>query len=198
MLIPLDAADTFILTTPELKAQLKVQHTSDDALIEDYRASATALVGRLAEVVLAPTTFEQRLDCWPIGCVVIETGPVREVDSIVYIDADGAEQAVDDAHWRWEPTRGGAEVWFLSAFTRPAVQTERRGAVRILFTAGYNEPDATAGDPRLTLPAEARQAVRMLVMHWYANREPVVLGATVESVPFAVETLIDALRVYRS
>jgi uncharacterized phiE125 gp8 family phage protein len=198
MLIPLAAATTPVVSKDDMKAHLRVQHDQHDALIEDYIVSASDYVAQQAELVLAPTSLEERFDGWPIGCVHLSAGPVREVESIVYLDADGVEQQVDAADWRWEPTGPSAEVWTLSGFSAPTLQTERRGAVRILYTAGFNDPDASDGDDRLRLPARARQAVRMLVMHWYENRGTIIAGDTVANVPIAVDALIDSLRVYRS
>jgi hypothetical protein len=36
-----------------------------------------------------------------------------------------------------------------------------------------------------------KQAVKMLVGHWYENREPAVIGTIVTQLPFAVQSIIN-------
>lgn len=201
MLIPLDAATSQVLSVAEMKPHLKVQHTRDDSLIGDLIAAAAEYVGQQTELVLQPTSIEQRLDCWTHGrCVLLAAGPVREVEAVTYLDVDGIEREVDAEDYRWEPTPHGAELWFVSGFNAPTLQADRKGAVRIVFSAGFNAPTegGETRDPRLNLPHRALQAVRMLVMHWYEHRGAILVGDQPYNVPLAVDTLIDSLRAYRS
>ena len=55
--------------------------------------------------------------------------------------------------------------------------------VKITFTAGYGD---AAGD----VPEPLRQALLLLVAHWYERREPVVLGETAIQVPETVQSLL--------
>ncbi len=49
-------------------------------------------------------------------------------------------------------------------------------------------------DPGLTesdqIPKRMRQAIMMLVAHWFANREAVVIGTITAQVPLGVDTLL--------
>lgn len=44
------------------------------------------------------------------------------------------------------------------------------------------------------VPADLKQAVLMLVGHWYENREATLVGVSAEEVPFGVQSIIDAHR----
>jgi len=55
-------------------------------------------------------------------------------------------------------------------------------AVRIKFTAGYGAAGA--------VPSDLASALMLLVAHWDQNREPVVIGTIVSSVPLSVESLL--------
>lgn len=44
------------------------------------------------------------------------------------------------------------------------------------------------------VPADLRQAVLMLVGHWYENREATIVGVNAEAIPFGVQEIIDAHR----
>jgi uncharacterized phiE125 gp8 family phage protein len=64
----------------------------------------------------------------------------------------------------------------------------RRGPLetwRVTYEAGYDEMEA---------PEDVQQAVRMLVGHWYENRESVVVGTSSTEIPHGVTEI---LRRYR-
>ncbi|HFS7074847.1 head-tail connector protein, partial [Enterobacter hormaechei] len=43
---------------------------------------------------------------------------------------------------------------------------------------------------------DVKAAMLLLIGHWYANRESVVIGETVSQVPLAVEALLQPYRIY--
>jgi uncharacterized phage protein (predicted DNA packaging) len=46
------------------------------------------------------------------------------------------------------------------------------------------------------VPADLRQAVLMLVGHWYENREATLVGVSADEVPFGVQAIIDQHRAW--
>ena len=62
--------------------------------------------------------------------------------------------------------------------------------IEIQFTAGFG---AAATD----VPAPLRQAILLLVAHWYENREPVVAGIAATRFPDAVIGLLEPYRMRR-
>ncbi len=61
--------------------------------------------------------------------------------------------------------------------------TRELNAFEIAFTAGY-------GDEPTDVPAPIRQALTLLVAHWFERREPVVLGVGAQEVPTTVAGLL--------
>ena len=59
-------------------------------------------------------------------------------------------------------------------------------AVRITATAGYANIQA--------VPEVAKHAIRLLVGHWYENREAVVTGTISSDVGLTVEALLSTLK----
>jgi uncharacterized phage protein (predicted DNA packaging) len=49
---------------------------------------------------------------------------------------------------------------------------------------------APSGPEQMALTPDVEQAILLLVGHWYANREAVVIGGTPSAVPLAVERLL--------
>jgi uncharacterized phiE125 gp8 family phage protein len=75
--------------------------------------------------------------------------------------------------------RQGSLAW-------PAPRRTANG-IEIAFTAGFGN---AAGD----VPAPIRQAVLLLVAHWYEHREPIEIGAAATAVPHMVSELLQPYR----
>lgn len=52
------------------------------------------------------------------------------------------------------------------------------------------------GRDMLVLDDDITTAMLLLIGHWYANREAVVVGASPSAVPMAVESLLQPYRIY--
>jgi uncharacterized phiE125 gp8 family phage protein len=64
------------------------------------------------------------------------------------------------------------------------VTCDRADAVTIEFTAGY-------GAAASAVPAEIKQAMYLMIGHWYENRESVNVGNIVNELPFAAQALLE-------
>lgn len=175
-----------VVTLDEAKKHLIVEHSDDDTLIDTYILAATAWLdgpaGRLGRT-LGVQVLEWQLSDWPCHGFRLPYPPEIEVLSIKYIDPDGIEQT-----WPFE-----APLYFENLPTLRG----REGDLKIRYRAGYG---ASSGDPVIwtnAVPAPIKVAILMLVHQWYHTRSPVVVGAPVETLPFAVEALLSPYRVYR-
>jgi len=106
--------------------------------------------------------------------------PVVGSVSIITEDDDGVQSTVDPATYRLVD---GVVVIKAGA---PWVT---RYLHRIRYQAGYE-----IDDPDL-MPIKV--AILMMVAQWYLKREPVVIGAAVEEIPFSVNALLTPYRIYR-
>ena len=48
------------------------------------------------------------------------------------------------------------------------------------------------------MPPPLVHAIKFLLAHLYDNRSPVVIGATLNKLPFAVEALINRYKIYNT
>jgi uncharacterized phiE125 gp8 family phage protein len=105
------------------------------------------------------------------------------VQSIVYSDTNGASQTVASSDYVVSTFDEPGRIALANGKSWPST-LEQINAVRVDYTAGYG---ATAD----TVPEAIKQAMRMLVSHWYENREATVSAATLpREMDFAVrETL---------
>jgi len=58
------------------------------------------------------------------------------------------------------------------------------------------DPGYDTDENRLLLDDDIRAAMLLLIGHWYANRESVVVGQTALKLPLAVESLLQPYRIY--
>lgn len=177
-----------LVTLAEAKTHLNVQHDDDDAFIQSLISSATKNIdggdGWLGRA-LVTQEWEMRLDGF-LSEIRIPLPPLISIDSVKYIDTDGAEQTL--AGSAYETVTGGAWCSYLRPVygtVWPAVRCER-GAVRIAFTAGYGD----AAD----VPEPIKHAVKLMAAHWYRQRETVAIDQHYE-VPLAANALLAPYRV---
>jgi uncharacterized phiE125 gp8 family phage protein len=94
------------------------------------------------------------------------------------IDSTGAVALLGEADYQAEPADGSVRLF---AF----VPAEAR--IEIDYTAGYG----TSGSD---VPQPLRQAMRMLVTHWYEHRSCVVMGETSTATPHGFRELVTPYR----
>jgi uncharacterized phiE125 gp8 family phage protein len=120
------------------------------------------------------------------GDIIIPRSAVSAISTITYIADDASTVTLTSgtdfrlvtglavARIR-KPVATATEAWPI---TLPI-----EDAVRVTFTAGT------------TVPTAAKQAILLLVGHWYANREAEVVGSSTSSLNLTVRALLDAVRV---
>jgi uncharacterized phiE125 gp8 family phage protein len=187
------------------KQHLRIDFPDDDSyialLITAAREKAEADLRR----ALVRRTLVYRLDGFPImfhkpgewwdDAIKLPYAPLISVASVQYVDVNGITQTVDPSIYQvdsvGEPGRL-KPAW--NCFWPPA--RRQLQAVTITYDAGYAENQAVSPtDYAANIPQGILHAIRLLISHWYENREPVVQGAAMQSVPMAYESLIWTHRV---
>jgi uncharacterized phiE125 gp8 family phage protein len=157
----------------DLKAHLRVMHSDEDALIHSMQNAAVAHLdgyhGILGRCIM-PQTWRETFTGW--GDLRLALPDVTEA-TVTYLDAEGDEQPADEAELRHDAL--GSYV------TASGPQTDR-------VTVTYD-----CAIPESALPA-VQAAVKLLVGHWYENREGVVMGSAPASIPLAFDALLSPVR----
>lgn len=182
------------VTLAEVKAHVgAADFTDDDAMLTAFIAAAvshldgwTGIMGRCLE----PQTWRQDFDDFR-SCLRLPLFPVISITSVKYTDTDGAEQTISAANYVLRNDDAGAYVEFISSHSFPSLNAEA-SAVRIEHLLGYAQVGGASG-----VPAAIKSAMLLLVGHWYANREAVVVGESVTSLPLAVDALLAPFRRIR-
>ncbi|MFN9743031.1 MAG: head-tail connector protein [Acidobacteriota bacterium] len=175
----------FPVTLAEAKAQCRVDHADDDAILNRLIAAATSYLDARAGVLnrcLINQTWELTLDAFPPDEIQIDLGPVQSIVDVNYDDPSGAAQSLVVTSYILDAASPTA--WVVSQDDWPAT-IEAVNAVRVRFIAGY-------GGTSAAVPDAIRHAILMLVSHWYENREAV--GQPQAELPMAVTALLAPYR----
>lgn len=158
-----------------------------DAVLELYlRAAVAAIEARIGRALLS-RPFSCTLTRWREDTSQgLPVGPVRSVEGITLVSADGA--AVDVPDDAWSVLRDSQRPRIVGRFGRSLPRIPRGGHAEIRFTAGY-------GDDWNAAPADLRQAVFLLAAHYYETRSDV--GGPSGAMPFGVLVLIESYRATR-
>ncbi len=179
------------ITLDEAKAHLRVVDLEDDnAYITTLIAVARRAVEDMTGRTLIDTVFTQSVRDWH-ACIELLRGNAHTIGSVKYDDVAAVEQTVGATDYGLHSYGDGcAALAFYDEFAEPdLVERPFVDRVRIQFTAGYG----TSADD---VPESLRQAVLYLVAHLYDNRSPVAIGASVNTMPFTVESLCGPYKIY--
>jgi len=174
------------ISLTEVKAHLRVDHTDEDTHIQllidaatTYLDGWTGILGRC----LVSQTWDLYLDSFPTceTSIEIPLSPLISVSSVTYTDTAGDPQTVDSDDYTVDTITPPGWVVPDSSFSWPATM-DAVNAVKVRFVAGYS-----------SVPAAIKAAMLLMVADLYENREPVIIGQTVNETR-AVQSLLAPFR----
>lgn len=171
----------------EVRSHLRIDTTDEDAQILQWIKAARSRLEHLCGRFFITQTIDWFLDDFPsLSDTIWVFGPVQSITSIKYQDQSDTEQTLASSVYeldskgfnpRIRPTFN--EVW-------PSTY-DTVNAVTIRYVAGYGNP--------VDVPKEITLALKMLVGHYYENRESTA-EANIVTVPQGVYDLISDYRVW--
>lgn len=162
----------------EMKAHLRVDGDAEDDLIGSLIAASRVLVEAETRRALIEQRWRAFVDLWPGTGIILPIVPVISVEVVCAVGRGGDTTVLDEGDYELQVADGS-----LRLTNRPA------GAVRyeVDFTAGY-------GPSGLDVPQTLRQAIRLLVTHWYEHRAAVVAEGSVSEAPLGWRALVAPYR----
>ena len=172
----------------EAKAHVRVDGTAEDALLSSLIITSRLQVEAMLGLALIEQAWTWRFDTWPERVVTFPLRPILGVAAVRLQNSDGSLVAVPATDYRLDAQRQPPRlVWVNVDLPKPGSTVL---GYAIDFTAGFG---AAASD----VPAPLRQAILLLVAHWFETREPVVAGTPSTRFPEAVQGLLDPYRIRR-
>jgi uncharacterized phiE125 gp8 family phage protein len=173
------------LSLAEAKAFLRVETADDDAVVTALIAGARIHIEAQTRRALITESWRLAFDCWPAdGRLSVGPAPLQTLTAARVFDMNNVAQAVDTA--AFVPDKGASALIF-APWALPAPGRAQAG-IALDVTVGY-------GDAASDVPEPLRQAMRILVAHWYENRGLVTTGANYSALPSTVAALIAPYRV---
>jgi len=175
------------ITLAEAKQFVRVEHDDDDDVITALIAGSRIHVETQTRRALITQSWRLTRDVWPAtGCLPLLPVPVKTLDAVRVYRSDGTTLALDTAGFALDRSDAPARL----SFTRgvPVAPERSAAGIEIDITCGY-------GDAGANVPEPLRQAIRLLVAHWYENRGLIAVGHEVAVLPQNVAALIAPYRV---
>jgi uncharacterized phiE125 gp8 family phage protein len=175
------------VTLADAKAYLRVTVDDDDAVIAALAAAARSHIEAQTRRALITQTWRLIRDGWPPdGRIAVVPVPLRSVAAARIYDAGGTSHAIDTGVFVADKAAAPAVLSFVpGALSEPG---RVAAGIEIDVEVGY-------GSAPSNVPASLRQALLLLVAHWYENRGLIAIGQSVAVLPMAVAALIAPYRV---
>lgn len=199
-LVLITAPATTPVSLDEAKAHLRVDEDVEDGLITALIEAATGHIdGRMGWLgrCLMPQTWELVLDGFPSNSsgsgIRIPLAPLLEVVSVKYYDVDAVLQTLGNNSYMVDTANEPG--WVMPGEAGWPETMATINAVRVRFRAGYEGAENDSPPGANGVPAPIKAALKLLIGHWYANREQVVVGTTATDLPWAVNALLTPYRL---
>jgi uncharacterized phiE125 gp8 family phage protein len=154
------------ISLDEAKLHLRVDISDDDTLITSQIQTARRRAEKIAGRAFITQTWDYVLDAFPQGDTLeIPKPPLQSITSIKYYDQDGTEYTLSSDDYYVDTYGEPGRVVLKSSATWPSITLREANGVVVRFMAGYGDAD--------DVPEEFKQAIYLLVGHFYENREAV-------------------------
>ena len=183
------AAAATPVTLTEAKAHLRIDasDTTEDTGITTIIKIATDYAEKRLGMALINQTWEQYLDEFPDeGSIELKYPPLSSITHVKYYDENDAEQTFASTNYYAVTTNEPGILELKPTSSGWPTTYDRKNAVTIRYIAGY-------GAAETAVPELIRGAIKLLISHFFENREAVLVGASVSDIPMpkAVEDIFN-------
>ena len=169
----------------EAKAFLRLDSDAEDGLLATLIAAARLHIESVSGRALLRQTWRLVLDRWPAERVVsLPVTPLISIEAVTAFDEQGDDHAVPVGQFLTEPER-----LLLPRAVEGMPDLRERLGLEIDYVAGFGE----AAD----VPPDLKQALLVLVGHWFENRDAVLVAGAGAVIPFGFDRLVASYRKVR-
>ena len=174
----------------DAKEHLRVVDTADNAYITSLIAVARRAIEIQIHRKLITQTLTLTLNEFPCDRIIhLEFAtPLQSVTHVKYLDVNGDEQTLDPDSYLVRTQFTPGHIFLKSDQSWPSTYVDG-AAVTIQYVVGY-------GNAGSDVPSDIVHAIKILVGHYYANRELNVTGTIVAELPRTVDALVMPYKVW--
>jgi len=180
------------VTSAEARVHLRVDTSDDDTKLTSLIKAARKYTETLINQQFITATWKLYLDefpssnqiegCFYKGSIIVPRSPIQLVTSIKYYDTDDVLQTWDSDEYQYSAKKNPGRIATAYGYNWPT-HKERMDAVVIEYISGY-------GDAGSDVPEQIREAILLLVGHFYEFDTPFITGMTVNALPLSYRALV--------
>ncbi len=175
------------VSVAEAKMHLRIDGSDEDALISSLIMTSRLHVEAALGLALISQNWTLIRDAWPMGSTVkLPICPVQSITLARVLSASGTPTNMVASDYILEG-KGVPPRFVRTGLTWP-IPGRAAAGVEISFVAGF-------GPAAADVPLPIRQALLLLVAHWYEHRDPIEIGSGDTTIPKAVSDLLSPFRV---
>lgn len=178
------------ISTAEAKDHLRVDISADDDYIDALISTARHYCEQATGRAFVNQTLTGGLTAWPWDDVImLPYAPLVSVTSIAYVDTSNNSANVTSSVYGVDTKRN--QIYLAQDQVWPSTQLRTYDPITITWVAGY-------GSTATTIPDIYKHAIKLLIGHWYENREQIIAlqGIGVAQLPLAVQSLLSIDRAW--
>jgi len=171
----------------EVKKHINIDFDDDDDFLKSLIIAAREYAEDYTGIAYITRSYELYRDCFPFGgtYMPLMRQPVQSITKVEYITSLGDTLEFDSTKYFLDPIEGSVVLNLGSLW--PDTTLRPKAGVKITYVAGY-------ADNSKDVPMKDKQAMLLLIGHWYENREAVAIG-NFKEVPMAVKSLLSIDRI---
>ena len=174
----------------EVKAHLRIDHVDEDVLIASLVSAARVHLETMLGLSFITQQWMLVLDNWSVGhSLPLPLGPVQQITGINLYDADDQASVIASSDYSLDAISQPPRLVWRASSPRPVPGRAHNG-IEISLTTGF-------GPAANDVPQPLRQAILLLVTHWYEHREPVGLANEIKEIPQMITMLTNSYRRVR-
>lgn len=163
------------VTLADARAFLRLDDETEDALLGALITAARLTLELVTRRAFMTQSWRLSLDQWPGRQVMLPMAPVLDVSEI---RVDGG--TLDETLYKLDLTHEPPRVVLKKSAVWPQPSASA-GGIEIDIVAGFGSG--------VDVPQPLKQALLMLVAHWFEHREPVAFGGS-QTLPLGVDAVI--------
>lgn len=174
------------ISLAEAKSHLRIDTSDEDSIILALISAARLHVERVTRKITIHQNWRLYVDDLPTTkTVLLPISPISQISAVTFYDAQGNPSVLDAASYIVDLTSYPARLKFNGSV--PFTSLREFNGIEIDLVAGY-------GATTIDVPSDLKQAILLLVAHWFENRSAVTDVASYAPIPSGVQELLQPFR----
>jgi uncharacterized phiE125 gp8 family phage protein len=189
------------VTLSDMRDHLRVTTHDDDAYLTALIVAAREWSETFTRRCFVQQTWDQWFDGFPSGDrIELSKAPLVSVTGVYYTDyAESTTTMTVSTEYVVDSDSVPGAVCLAYGTTWPSFTPSVKNPVKVRYVAGYSAAASDDSPPvydyRANVPKSIKHAIKLIVGHYYNNRENTIAGVGLTDIPFGAEYLLWPYRI---